>query len=77
MTTNSRDDVKLAEIGRDIFYIKEKLNAVDVKVSSHYVTKEEFEGYKKSQEPINKIVYGMVGLILVGVVGAVISLVLK
>lgn len=62
------DETKLAVIQTDLTYIKEKLNAVDNKVSSHYVSKEEFE-------PIKKIVYGMVGLILVAVVGALVALV--
>lgn len=69
MTQNTRDDIKLAVIQTDLTYIKEKLNAVDTKVSSNYVSKEEFE-------PIKKIVYGMVSLILVAVVGALVALVI-
>jgi hypothetical protein len=67
-TENNRDDIKLAVIQNDLTYIKEKLTAVDNKVSSGYVSKEEFE-------PIKKIVYGVVSLILVAVVGALIVLV--
>lgn len=66
---NSRDDIKLAVIQNDLTYIKEKLTAVDNKVSSSYVSKEEFE-------PIRKIVYGVVSLILVAVVGALVALVI-
>ena len=62
------DETKLAVIQTDLTYIKEKLNTVDLKVSTNYVSKEEFE-------PIKKIVYGMVGLILVAVVGALVALV--
>ena len=43
---------------------------MDQKVSSNYVSKEEFE-------PIKKIVYGLVGLILVAVVGALMALVVR
>ena len=68
MVNESRDEVKLAVIQNDLTYIKEKLNAVDNKVSSHYVSKEEFE-------PIKKIVYGLVSLILIAVVGALVALV--
>ncbi len=69
MTTRQQsDETKLAVIQTDLTYIKEKLNAVDNKVSSHYVSKEEFE-------PIRKIVYGMVSLILIAVVGALVALV--
>ena len=62
------DETKLAVIQTDLTYIKEKLNAVDTKVSSGYVTKEQFE-------PVRNIVYGLVGLILVAVVGALVALV--
>lgn len=68
MTNNQSDETKLAVIQTDLTYIKEKLNAVDNKVSSHYVSKEEFE-------PIKKIVYGLVSLILIAVVGALVALV--
>jgi hypothetical protein len=62
------DETKLAIMQTDLTYIKEKLNAVDTKVSSNYVSKEEFE-------PIRKIVYGVVSLILIAVVGALVALV--
>lgn len=65
---NQSDETKLAVIQTDLTYIKEKLNAVDNKVSSNYVSKEEFE-------PIRKIVYGLVSLILIAVVGALVALV--
>lgn len=65
---NNRDDIKLAVLQNDMTYIKEKLNDIDLKVSSGYVTKEEFE-------PIKKIVYGVVSLILTAVIGAIVALV--
>lgn len=68
MNDNNRDQVKLAVIQNDLTYIKEKMNAIDTKVSNNYVSKEEFE-------PIKKIVYGVVSLILVAVVGALVALV--
>lgn len=63
------DTTKLAVLETNIIYIKEKLDDIDKKVSSGYVTKEEFE-------PIKKIVYGLVSLILTAVVGAIVALVL-
>lgn len=66
--TKQTDETKLAVMQNDVTYIKEKLNAIDEKVSTHYVSKEEFE-------PIKKIVYGVVSLILVAVVGALVALV--
>lgn len=65
---NNNDKVQLAVISNDLTYIKEKMNAIDTKVSNNYVTKEEFE-------PIKKIVYGVVSLILVAVIGALVALV--
>lgn len=56
-------EVKLEYIKRDVADIKTRLDA-------QYVTVQEFE-------PVKKIVYGMVGLILVAVVGAIIALVIK
>ena len=70
MATRDTNGTKIALIQQDISYMKDKLDSVDQKVSTHYVSREEFE-------PIKKIVYGMVGLILVAVVGALISLVVK
>lgn len=70
MPNNNSSDTKIALIQQDISYMKDKLDNVDLKISTHYVSRDEFE-------PIKKIVYGMVGLILTAVVGALISLVLK
>lgn len=68
MTNSERDDIKLAVIQNDMTYLKEKVNSIDNKISEGYVSKEEFE-------PIKKIVYGVVSLILVAVVGAIVALV--
>lgn len=68
-TMNQSDETKLAIMQTDINYIKEKLNMVDQKVTSHYISKEEFD-------PIKKIVYGLVSLILIAVVGALLALVI-
>ena len=57
---NQSDETKLALLQNDVTYIKEKLNAV--------VSREEFD-------PVRKIVYGVVTLILIGVVGALVALV--
>ena len=54
---------KISDIQEDVKDIKGKLEA-------HYVTNEQFE-------PVKKIVYGMVSVILLAVIGAVVALVLK
>ncbi len=61
---------RLAVMQTDLWYIKEKLNAVDEKVSTHYLTKEEFS-------PVKNIVYGLVMLILIAVVGALLALIMQ
>lgn len=68
--TQKSSDVKLAVIANDIGYIKEKLSHIEDSVNAHYVTKDEFE-------PIKRIVYGLVSLILIAVVGALINLVVQ
>jgi len=70
MAAQQSDETKFALIQQQMSYMTKQLDTIDNKVSTHYVTREEFE-------PIKKIVYGLVGLILVAVVGAVVSLVLK
>lgn len=68
MPNNDSDDVKLAVMQNDLAYVKDTVTKLDTKISSGYVSKEEFE-------PIKKIVYGVVSLILVAVVGALVALV--
>lgn len=68
MPNNNSDDVKMAVMQNDLTYVKDTVTKLDAKISSGYVTKEEFD-------PIKKIVYGVVSLILVAVVGALVALV--
>lgn len=63
-------EVQIAVMANDIAYMKKKLDLIEEQVTSRYISKEEFE-------PIKRIVYGMVGLILVGVVGALLTLVIN
>lgn len=56
-------------IANDISYIRDDLTEIKSTLRGSYVSKDEFE-------PIKKIVYGLVGLILVAVVGAVMGLVI-
>lgn len=57
-------------IANDISYIKQDIKEIKDSVVSTYVTKDQFE-------PIQRLVYGVVGLILFAVVGAVVSLVVN
>jgi hypothetical protein len=64
------DKIKLAVIANDISYIKTELKDISDKLEEQYVTKSEFD-------PIKRIVYGMVSLILIAVVVALLALVIK
>lgn len=64
------EDTSLALMANDMKYMRQDISEIKNTVRHGYVTKEEFE-------PIKKIVYGLVGLILVSVVGAVVSLVVR
>jgi hypothetical protein len=69
MPENDSDTrLELAVIARDIQYMKGDIHDIKNNVQQGYVSKDEFE-------PVRRIVYGLVGLILVAVVGALISLV--
>lgn len=68
--TNQGNQTQMAVIANDIAYIKRDVAEIKKTLAESYVTREEFE-------PIKKIVYGLVSLILVAVVGALVALVLK
>lgn len=59
-----------ALLKKDLEYIKEQVGQLREDIHTGYITRSEFE-------PVQKLVYGLVGLILVSVVGAIIALVLR
>ena len=65
MTKETNIDV----IANDISYIKRDVAEIKTKLEADYVTRQEFE-------PIKKIVYGMITIILTGVLGAILTLVI-
>lgn len=54
--------------------INQRIDHLESKIDSNYVTKAEFAA---QVAPLKSLVYGLVGLILVAVVGAILSLVVK
>jgi len=72
MTKEPKDIVatQIAVIANDLNYIKCDIKEIKARLENEYVTQEAFR-------PIRNLVYGMVSLILTGVVGALVSLVLK
>jgi hypothetical protein len=72
MTQNKRqsEETIMALIGNDVARIKSDVSEIKNNMERNYVTLEAFE-------PIRRIVYGLVALILIGFVGALIALVYK
>jgi len=60
---------QVAVVSQTMMDIKADVFEIKVKLDSKYVTKEEFD-------PVKKLVYGVVGLILTTVFGALLALVL-
>lgn len=58
-----------ALVNLDITYIKDDVTEIKEMLKSNYVTKEAFN-------PVKIITYGMTGIALIGVVGAVVSMVI-
>lgn len=69
-TIEQNIETALAVIQSDINYIKRDLTEVKDKLEADYVTRSEFE-------PVKKIVFGLVTMVLAGVTGALITLVLR
>ena len=69
MATKKGGETNLALMAQDINYIKTEVAEIKASLEAKYVTQMEFD-------PIRKVVYGMVSLILVGVIGALIGLVI-
>lgn len=68
--TYTQDQVDLAKMSIKIDNIEVAVNTINTKLEKEYVTQEQFA-------PIKSIVYGMVALILTGVVGALLALIIK
>lgn len=65
-----QEDVDMAEVKSDVKYLVKEVDKINDKLEKEYVTQDQFE-------PIKKIVYGVVGIMLVGVITALMTLVLR
>lgn len=63
-------ETQIAVIATKVEAIEQSVQNIEEKLEGHYVTKEEFD-------PIKRLVYGVVGLILTSVVVAVLTIVIK
>lgn len=61
---------KLDLLAKDIDYIKKSIDQLTGSLEKNYVTKDQFE-------PVQKVVYGLVTIILATVVGALLILVIR
>lgn len=66
--SSERISTQIAVIEERTRNIDSKVTSIVTKIENDYVVKQEFE-------PVKKLVYGMVSLILIAVVGALIGLV--
>ncbi len=68
--SNKQDGIDLEGLKKDVGYLVKQIDKIDERLEKDYVTQDQFE-------PIKKIVYGLVGTILMAVVGAIVALVIK
>lgn len=73
MTKPTSQETRLAVIANDIIYIKEKLKTIDDKIEGDFISREEFSA---KFDPIQRIVYGLISLVLISVFGALIGIVI-
>jgi hypothetical protein len=81
--TVARIDERTQNLEKSLTEIKDGFKWLKGELSSHYVTKSEFEPVKNEHvtkeafEPVRKLVYGVVGVILTAVIVAIVALVVK
>lgn len=63
-------ETTLALIGQKLDNLEKKIDKIDKSLECDYVSQDQFE-------PIKRIVYGMVGVILLSVVAALFALIVK
>ena len=71
--TKPSDETQIAVMANDVGYLKKAVDLIDKKIdllNGTYVTKAEFD-------PVKRVVYGLVGLVLTSVAGAALALVLR
>ena len=75
--TYTLDQVDLKLLATDMASVKKMVGDINNKLDANYVTKDEMKLMEQKLDLIQKIVYGVIALILTAVVGAVVSLVLR
>jgi len=62
-------------MANDITYIKDQLKTVDLKVSSNYVTKQDLGRLEDRIKLLERFMYGMVSVALLGIAYALLSVI--
>lgn len=75
LVTKVSDFMRVSEnfdvgVGKDVEQIKKDITEIKLLITQNYVRREEFN-------PVQKIVYGLVSVILMAVLGAMIALVIR
>jgi len=68
--TKRQEDIDLAIVSSDVKYLVKQVDEINVLLKNHYVTQDQFE-------PIKRIIYGMVAVILLAFLGAIAALIIK
>jgi hypothetical protein len=64
------EETSIALLGKDVGYIKTKVDNIELCITNNYITRLEFD-------PIKRLVYGTVAIILSAVIIALVTLVVK
>lgn len=70
MKERSSNETNIAIIMNDIQYIKKDVADIKLQLHADYVTRSEFD-------PVKRVVYGLVSVILLPVVAAIVAIVLR
>jgi hypothetical protein len=73
----SKEQVDLAIMAKDITQVKSMVNKISSRLESNYVTKEQLQVLQTKFEIVQRIVYGMVSIILVAFVTGLVSLIIR
>jgi len=70
-------EITLAEMSKDVVYLRQKVDEMNGKLEREYITKTEAElritQLEKDLGQIQKIVYGVVSAILLSIVGGIVT----
>lgn len=66
-------DTRLALLANDMGYLKDTVHSIDLKLSSSYVTKEETARLADRVKLLERLVYGIISVVGLGVLYAILN----